>query len=68
VFGWWPCGLRENLRRAVGEEGVRKVDEWTVRHGLAVAQFEARDYDPFFNANRPEDLAEAEDILSRYSP
>jgi molybdopterin-guanine dinucleotide biosynthesis protein A len=68
VFGWWPCGLREDLRRAVGEEGVRKVDEWTVRHRLAVAEFEARHYDPFFNANRPEDLNEAEKILSRYSP
>ena len=68
VFGLWPCALRQDLRNAVGEEGIRKVDEWTLRHRLAVAHFEARDYDPFFNANRPDDLAEAEDILSRYSP
>jgi molybdopterin-guanine dinucleotide biosynthesis protein A len=52
----------------LAEEGVRKVDRWTARHRLAVADFEARDYDPFFNANRPEDLSEAETILSRYSP
>lgn len=68
VFGLWPCGLREDLRHAVAEEGVRKVDRWTARHRLAVADFGARDYDPFFNANRPEDLSEAETILSRYSP
>jgi molybdopterin-guanine dinucleotide biosynthesis protein A len=68
VFGLWPCDLRKDLRHALAEEGVRKVDRWTARHRLAVADFEARDYDPFFNANRPEDLSEAETILSRYSP
>lgn len=68
VFGLWPCTLRQDLRKAIRDEGIRKVDEWTVRHSLAVAHFEARHYDPYFNANRPEDLAEAEDILSRYSP
>ncbi|HYM98717.1 MAG TPA: molybdenum cofactor guanylyltransferase MobA [Aestuariivirgaceae bacterium] len=68
VFGLWPCTLRQDLRKALRDEGTRKVDEWTAQHRLAVAHFDARDYDPFFNANRPEDLAEAEDILSRYSP
>ena len=65
VFGLWPCELREDLRRALTEQGIRKVDEWTGRHRLAVAHFEAPCGDPFFNANRPEDLAEAEQMLSR---
>src|SRR5436190_12863906 len=29
VFGLWPVRLREDLRRALLEEGIRKVDQWT---------------------------------------
>jgi molybdopterin-guanine dinucleotide biosynthesis protein A len=45
------------------EEGVRKVDAWTARYRLAVADYSDRPFDPFFNANSPEDLAEAERLL-----
>jgi len=62
VFALWPVRLRADLRRAM-EEGVRKVDVWTARYRLAVAEFAATPFDPFFNANRPEDLAEAERML-----
>ncbi len=62
VFGLWPVRLRAELRNAM-EEGVRKVDLWTARYKLAVAEFPAEPFDPFFNANRPEDLAEAERLL-----
>ncbi len=60
VFGLWPVRLREDLRTALVDEGLRKVDIWTGRYRLAVAEFAATPYDPFFNANRPDDLAEAE--------
>jgi molybdenum cofactor guanylyltransferase len=62
VFGLWPVRLATDLRRAM-EEGVRKVDVWTARYRLAVAEYSAQPFDPFFNANRPEDLAEAERLL-----
>lgn len=64
VFGLWPVRLREDLRRAVVEEGVRKVDQWTGRHRLATVAFSDRPVDPFFNANRPEDLAAAAALLA----
>src|SRR6185503_12723167 len=48
VFGLWPVRLRGELRRAM-EEGVRKVDLWTARYKLAVAEFPAAPFDPFFN-------------------
>ena len=64
VFGIWPLSLREDLRRAVTEEGVRKVDRWTARHHLAVVEFDATPFDPFFNANEPADLAAAEELLA----
>ena len=65
VFGLWPVALAGALRGAVIDEAVRKVDLWTARYGLAVADFETEPHDPFFNANRPEDLAEAEALLAR---
>ena len=64
VFGLWPVRLREDLRRAVVDEGVRKVDEWTARYRLATVSFADQPVDPFFNANRPEDLAAAEALLA----
>lgn len=66
VFGLWPVRLGAELRRAMAE-GVRKVDLWTARYKLAVAEFAAAPFDPFFNANRPEDLAEAERLLKSAS-
>jgi len=63
VIGLWPVRLAEELRRALVEEGVRKVDVWTARYRLAVVDFPVGAVDPFFNANRPEDLAEAERLL-----
>ncbi len=67
VFGLWPVRLREDLRRAVVEEGIRKVDEWTARHRLATVAFADWPVDPFFNANRPEDLGAAAALLAAAS-
>ncbi|MDG2285047.1 MAG: molybdenum cofactor guanylyltransferase MobA [Alphaproteobacteria bacterium] len=60
VFGLWPLSLREALRTAMLEEEMRKVDRWTGRYTLAVAEFAVDGIDPFFNANRPEDLDTAD--------
>lgn len=64
VVGLWPVALRDALRTALRDEGVRKVDIWTARYGLATASFDATQADPFFNANDPDDLAEAERLLT----
>ncbi len=65
VFGLWPVRLREDLRRAMTMEELRKVDLWTVRYRLAEISFDTSDFDPFFNVNHPEDLALAEDLLTK---
>lgn len=62
VIGLWPVRLREDLRRAL-VEGVRKVDVWTGRYRLATVEFPIGRIDPFFNANRPDDLAIAERLI-----
>ena len=64
VFGLWPVGLRDALRQALVEEGMRKIDAWTARYRLATVEFAATPVDPFFNTNAPEDLAEAERLLA----
>jgi molybdopterin-guanine dinucleotide biosynthesis protein A len=64
VFGLWPTRLREALRAATVGEGVRKVDIWTARYRLATVEFPSTPVDPFYNTNRPEDLAEAERLAA----
>jgi molybdopterin-guanine dinucleotide biosynthesis protein A len=64
VFGLWPVALKDALRRAMVEEGMRKVDRWTARYRLASVAFESEPVDPFFNANRPEDIEQAEKLLA----
>ena len=79
VAGLWPVALRGDLRRALVEDGVRKVDEWTARHGVAEVEFpvletgsapgfRGRRIDPFFNVNRAEDLAQANALLAAGFP
>jgi molybdopterin-guanine dinucleotide biosynthesis protein A len=66
VVGLWPVRLRDDLRRALMADGIRKVDVWTARYRLATVQFaeEPGGIDPFFNANRPEDLERAAALLA----
>ena len=59
VVGLWPVALRHDLRRALGN-GLRKIEAWTERHGVALAAWPVEPVDPFFNVNTPEDAAEAE--------
>jgi molybdopterin-guanine dinucleotide biosynthesis protein A len=63
VIGLWPVQLREDLRHAVVDQGVRKVDVWTARRRLAIVPFSSTPIDPFFNANRPADLDAAALLL-----
>jgi len=63
VFGLWPVALRADLAQTLAS-GERKVDRWTGRHGCAVARWGAEPFDPFFNVNTPEELAEAERLVS----
>ena len=64
VNGLWPVALREDLRHALVVEDMRKIDRWTARHGVALAAWPAEPVDPFFNANTPEDIVEAERLMA----
>ena len=60
----WPVALRQSLRHDLVVEGVRAVSAFTARHRYALAPWRVEPYDPFFNVNRPEDVARAEEIAT----
>jgi molybdenum cofactor guanylyltransferase len=66
VVGLWPVSLREDLRRALLDEGLHKIEIWTARHGVAIADWPTEPVDPFFNVNTPEDAAQAEAKAKQY--
>jgi molybdopterin-guanine dinucleotide biosynthesis protein A len=65
VNALWPVSLRGNLRHALVEEDMRKIDAWTARHGIVSVVWKTEPIDPFFNANTPEDIAEAEKLIAQ---
>ena len=62
VVALWRVALRDDLRHALVEQDLRKIEIWTARHGIAVADWPDAPVDPFFNVNTPEDAAAAERI------
>lgn len=67
VVGLWPLAMAAPLARSLAE-GQRRASRWAERQGAAEVFFEDAEIgntrvDPFFNVNRPEDLAEAEALL-----
>ncbi len=66
VVALWPARLADDLRRALAEEGLRKVESFLDRYSNIRVDFTPEPVDPFFNVNRPEDLAEAERLCRLY--
>ena len=67
VAGLWPVALRDDLRHALVEEDLRKIEIWTSRHGVALAEWPDTPVDPFFNVNTPEDAARAESTAAQHA-
>lgn len=64
VIGLWPVALRETLRHALTVEGERRVGRWAQAQGVVEVEWPVDPVDPFFNANEPEDIAEAERLFA----
>lgn len=67
VVGLWPVRLTDALRQALVTEDIRRIRAWTSRYRCAVVDYPDTPVDPFFNANSPEDLAQAEHWLGESS-
>jgi molybdopterin-guanine dinucleotide biosynthesis protein A len=67
VVGLWPVALRADLRRALVDEDLHKIEVWTGRHGVAIADWPVTPVDPFFNVNTPDDAAAADRIATQFA-
>jgi molybdopterin-guanine dinucleotide biosynthesis protein A len=63
IAGLWPVAAHDGLRRAVTDEGLRRVEDWVGPLGAISVDFAVDPVDPFFNLNRPEDVAVAERLM-----
>lgn len=63
VAALWPVAIGPALRAAL-TGGLRKIDAFTAAHGIVAVEWSTDPVDPFFNANSPEDLADAERLAS----
>jgi molybdopterin-guanine dinucleotide biosynthesis protein A len=66
VVALWPLALRNDLRKALVDEDMRKIELWTARYGVAVADWPAEPVDPFLNVNTPEDTTRAEQLAAQH--
>ncbi|MBZ9677660.1 molybdenum cofactor guanylyltransferase MobA [Mesorhizobium sp. ES1-1] len=65
TFALWPLDCRDDLRRFLVDEGNKRVSAFMDRRDCIEVDFPIEDisgvsFDPFFNINTPDDLAEAE--------
>lgn len=68
VVALWPSGLQAALRHALLDQGIRKVTDFIAGQPCIVVDFPVGEVDPFFNINRPEDLASARHLMGRCDP
>lgn len=66
VVALWPVALRADLRHALMDENLHKIEIWTARHGVAIAEWADKPIDPFFNVNTPEDAAHANELVEQH--
>lgn len=60
VVGLWPVTAAAALQHALQVEGERRVQRFAARYRPAQVAWPVLPFDPFFNANSPDDLREAE--------
>jgi molybdopterin-guanine dinucleotide biosynthesis protein A len=68
VFALWPVTLAEDLRRAVIDDNLRKIEAFTDRYRVAKVEWPQLPFDPFFNVNTPEDVVRLAMILDGTLP
>ena len=72
VFGLWPVSLAPHLEYSLRRGARKALDFVAAQQAKEVAfppiEIGGKAVDPFFNINRPEDLTEAEALLSATAP
>jgi molybdenum cofactor guanylyltransferase len=68
LTGLWSSALLPEVERALEAERPPRLMDWARQCGAAVVEWPSEPYDPFFNVNTPDDLAEAERIAAEFFP
>ena len=64
VFGLWNLELADELRKAMEQKQIRKIDEWSSGYSTYYEEFSTEPIDPFFNINSEKDLITAQTIIA----
>lgn len=68
LTGLWSVGLLPAVEDAVQQRRTPRLQDWCRTCGAAVVEWPTIPYDPFFNINTPQELAEAEQIAAEFNP
>ncbi|MBC8035823.1 MAG: molybdenum cofactor guanylyltransferase [Rhizobiales bacterium] len=68
LTGLWAVSLGDALDEAVRSTPLVRVKDWAKQANAAIVAWPDEPFDPFFNVNTPEDLAEAQGIEAEFAP
>jgi molybdopterin-guanine dinucleotide biosynthesis protein A len=68
LTGLWSHGLLEKLEHAIEIQNIFRVKDWVKACSAATVTWPDQPFDPFFNVNTPQELAEAERITAEFNP
>ena len=68
LTGLWSHALLEELETAIRDRGMVRVKDWAKSCGTVMVEWPDEPYDPFFNVNTQEELAEARRIVAEFNP
>ena len=66
LTGRWSTALLRDLTAAMDMQRAPRLQDWARMCDARVVDWPAEPYDPFFNVNTPEELAEAERIAAEF--
>ena len=68
LTGLWATSLLPVLESAITAKALVRVKDWAAKADAATVEWPVSLFDPFFNVNTPEDLAEAARIAAEFDP
>lgn len=66
LTGLWSPALLSDLERAMAETQPLRVQDWARRCSATIVEWPVSPFDPFFNVNTLDELAEAERIAAEF--
>jgi len=67
LTGLWSPSLLPDMERAMDEPRKPRLQDWCRMCGAEIVEWSTEPYDPFFNVNTPEELAEARRIAAEFN-